>query len=840
MTDRAARTVLFLLLFLGGAALCLHSPMYAQVRVHYPDRSYSSISAGSAQWIGSPRGLYRYRFDDNVWAAYGPQNGLRSARITALERRNDVLWIGQQGAVSSFDLRSNTMLHFDSSNGLPLRDIRSIAFEGEYTWAGGRGGAARYDELIEEWQSIGAEQGLRGTVVHAMLQGEGRMFFATDAGVEEYDPRYERWRHYPLPPELRVIDAFATDRWLWLLHDGGLQRFDLSARNFAPLAFTDFTGSDIGVVLIDGDNFWLRTPNDLWRYDATTDALRPFLEWERLPDRDLRDVAVSASGNTLWFRTASGVTAYRPADGYTNYYTSAGGMPALDYDAMFLLGNGVAAFADESIAYLRADENRWYTVPLLKGDVGGGPQISLDPAEGSYVDFGEDWRLDLSGSRSAWLFEDPFGTGELVFGREDPVSRNDLKARLDLGGGRRISALYNDADFEDVTYGAEYRGARDDVLQSLQWGDIRREQGQSLLGQSMGIFGVGGRAVYGTRSERYGRSPLEISAVTGHKTTARHTEVFHGRLEKKSYSIADAEWTPQTWFYLRADRSEQPLAADRVQLYRALWPGADAYPDDLPQTAIAGMTTDWRPLEEGMDYGVDRQRSLLELHGEIMPVALAVRIYSGGQVTELLLSDGASRHFLEVRNRYSVGYSILPSSFTLHITDQAGSAVPLAQFGLDADGDGRVDPGLIDYANGTLRFPAPEPFPSAAYQDPAQVTFTMHVAYESISASYWLAKRRIIRGSERILVDGLPVSAGEDYILDYTSGILVFTRDGAVLDDSRVEISFEYVRNATDERVTQATLTVSPSDFTQASVSGGSFREDHSSVPTNFLQGSGE
>ena len=840
MTDRGTRTAVFLLLCLGACALSMRMPLQGQVRVHYPDRAYSSISAGSAQWIGSPRGLYRYRFDDNVWAAYGPQNGLRSARITALEQRNDVLWIGQQGAVSSFDLRSNTMLHFDSSSGLPLRDIRSIAFEGEYTWAGGRGGAARYDELIEEWQYIGAEQGLRGTVVHAMLQGDGRMFFATDAGVEEYDPRYERWRYYPLPPELRVIDAFATDRWLWLLHDGGLQRFDPSARNFAPLAFQDFRGGDVGVVLIDGDNFWLRTPNDLWRYDDAADALRPFLEWERLPDRDLRDVAVSASGGMLWFRTAAGVTAYRPADGYTLYYTEAGGMPAMDYDAMFLLGNGVAAFADENIAYLRADENRWYTVPLLKSGSGSGAQLSLDPAEGSFVDFGGDWRLDLSGSRSAWLFEDPFGTDELVFGREDPLSRNDLKARLELGGGRRISALYNDADFEDVTYGAEYRGARDDVLQSLQWGDIRREQGQSLLGQSMGIFGVGGRAVYGARSERYGRSPVEISAVTGHKTTARHTEVFHGRFERESHSVTDAEWTPQTWFYLRADRSEQTLTADRVQLYRERMPGEDAYPDDLLQTAIAGMTADWRPLEEGLDYSVDRQRSLLEVHGEIMPVARAVRIVSGGQVTELLLSDGADNHVLEVRNRYRVGNSILPSSFSLRITAPDGSAAPLTQFGIDADGDGRVDPDFIDYATGTLRFPDPEPFPAGAYQSPAQVTYTMQVAYESFSASYWLAKRRIIRGSERILVDGLPVNAGEDYILDYTSGILVFTRDGVVLDDSRVEISYEYVRNAADERITQATLTVSPSDFTQAAVTGGSFHEDHSSVATHFVQGAGE
>ncbi|MBN1446318.1 MAG: hypothetical protein JXA28_00185, partial [Bacteroidetes bacterium] len=456
------------------------------------------------------------------------------------------------------------------------------------------------------------------------------------------------------------------------------------------------------------------------------------------------------------------------------------------------------------------------------------------------MDFGADWRLDLSGSRSAWLFEDPLGTDELVFG-EDPVSRNDLKARLDMGGGRSISALYNDADFEDVTYGAEYRGARDDVVQSLQWGDIRREQGTSLLGQSMGLFGVGGRAVYGERSERYGRSFLEVSGVSGHKTTARHTEVFHGRFNEQERSIADANWAGFTWFYLRADRELRSLQGDRVQLFRERRPGETYGPDDLLRTDIGGMTADWRPLTEGTNYIIDRDNSVLELKDiEVIFAALAVRIYSGGQVTELLLSDGASGHFFEVRNRYVVGYAILPSSFRLRITAPDGSDVPLAQFGIDRDNDGRIDPEFMDYSGGILRFPDPEPFPSAAYQNPPTVTYTMHVRYESFSTGYGLAKRRIIRGSERVLVDGMQMNAGEDYILDYTSGSLVFTRDGAVLDDSRVEISYEHVRNATDERVMTAGVTLSPSDFAQAGIAGGSFHEQDASEPTQFMQGGGD
>ena len=139
-----------------------------QVRVHYPDRAYSTLSYAGSQWIASPRGLYRYRFDDKVWSAYGPQNGLLSAEVTSLDVRNDVLWIGQRGGITSFDLRSNTMLHYDSTLGFSAGAVRTTAFEEDYVWTGGSQGAARYDNLIEEWQRVAESEGLTGTAVDQM------------------------------------------------------------------------------------------------------------------------------------------------------------------------------------------------------------------------------------------------------------------------------------------------------------------------------------------------------------------------------------------------------------------------------------------------------------------------------------------------------------------------------------------------------------------------------------------------------------------------------------------------------------------------------------------------
>ncbi|PLX29818.1 MAG: hypothetical protein C0600_08630, partial [Ignavibacteria bacterium] len=811
-----------------------------QVRVHYPDRAYSTLSYGGSQWIASPRGLYRYRFDDKVWSAYGPQNGLLSPQVTSLDVRNDVLWIGQRNGMTSFDLRSNTMLHFDSAQGFTAGAVRATAFEEDYVWTGGSRGAARYDNLIEEWQRISHTEGLTGTNIHAIVPADDRVFLATGSAVNEYDPRYERWRSYAPPGDDIVLDAFTAGGWIWLLRERDLLRFDTEARVFSPYPLDGFTGSDIREIAVIGGNFWLITEGDLWQYASGTDALRPFLELEQVPERESLDaVALSTDGNMIWFSTAAGLTRYNRATAEWTYYTTAGGLPDVPIRALFALGDGVVAFSDDALVYYRSDQDRWYDFPLLESSTSSGARFSLDPAEGSFVDFGEGVRLDLSGTRTAWLHEDPLGNEGLH--ADGIYSRNDLKARLDLGNGRRISALYNDSDFEDVTYGVEYRGARSDALQSMQWGDMRLEQGNKLLEQSFGVFGVGGRAVYGERSERYGRSLLEVTGISGHKTTATTTDAFLGRTQSTERSIEDAYWQRFTWYHLRADRQFSPLGTATVKVYSPSRIFAYDHPSYVQDREIAGIRGDWRQIQEGEDYLIDRERSLLKFIGfNEMAVTLVAVVTRNGITEELLLGSGREQP-LEIKNRYFIGATnIFPSSFRLRITDELGADVAISQYGLDADNDGRVDTEFIDYHGGILHFPDPMPFPPEAYEWVRQSTYTLHTRYEAYSSGYQLSQARVIRGSERVLVDGLQMTAGEDYILDYSSGFLLFTRDGTVQDDSRIEVQYEYVRSEADERFTRIGMTVSPSDFTQASVGGGQFQRIGSAESVQFAQAQAE
>ena len=803
----------------------------AQVRPHFPDRSYSTLQFRDAFWLATPRGLYRYRNQENIWSVLGQQNGLLSNRITQLAEDQDILWIGQDRGVTSFDLRNNTMLHFDSSNGLPAGEVRSIAFEPDFVWVGTEHGAGRYDKLIEQWQRIDRENGLEGEHVHLITRQLDVMFLCTEAGISEYDPRYERWRHYR-PEGGEIRDAFLAGSTAWLLRETDVLRFDFQSKVFHRYDLEGIGSfDDIQSINIDGSGFWIVTLDDLWQYDAASDNFRPFRDRTGLPDPEIRGASLSGDASSIWFSTRTALSRFNRQDRSWNYFNTAAGLPALNFEVLLTTGNEFVGVANEQIVYYRGAENRWFTYDLLREGSGPGTRVSLDPAEGSYVDFGSGYRLDLSGTRSSWLFRSPFAlTGA--------ASRNDLKARLELGGDRTLNASYNDSDYEDVVYGATYRGSRSDVLNTLQAGDLRTEQGSRSLLQSLGLFGGGGRLVFGDRTPRYGRSFVDISGSTGHKTTSIVTEIYYGRKKEHSAVIADTEYSGGQYYSLRAGGLEQPVEAGPVRVYAALAPDAAPTNNILPEREIAGYSGDWVELDGSRDYVLEASRGIVDVSGNrYRTEALAATFVSAGvQQTVLLASPDSSTH--QVVNRYFLrGRDIIPATLALKIVDHAGAEQPLRDYGVDGNGDGRVDPEFIMHDAGVLRFPQSHPFPDWVYDDSARSEYRIVANFQTFSTGYILGHDHVRRGSEQITVDGLTVKAGEDYILDYTSGYLLFTRDGVINDDSRVEITYEYIRNAVDERHSQVTATLSPSDYSQAALTAGRFNPQGSTLDVNFGHG---
>ena len=247
-------------------------------------------------------------------------------------------------------------------------------------------------------------------------------------------------------------------------------------------------------------------------------------------------------------------------------------------------------------------------------------------------------------------------------------------------------------------------------------------------------------------------------------------------------------------------------------------------------TVIAGRVGRWLRLLPIQDFTLDAERGIVRLRNEAGTRTLIARAVIDGRPADVVLNTAAHTAH-EMRNVYALGVTgIVPSSL------RCSDWMLAPEYGLDRDRDGLIDHEHIDYDEGVLQFPAARPFPADTYSDTASTGGRlMSFGFLTSTYSYALAHPRLVRGSELVLVDGLLTRAGEDYVLDYTSGALSFTRDGVVHDDSRIEVTYEYV-SVDDERLyAQASVTVSPSDLLQGSLTGAAFTTGPNNVPTTVV-----
>ncbi|MDH7515681.1 MAG: hypothetical protein QHI48_07405 [Bacteroidota bacterium] len=820
----------------------------AQTFHHSPSRSASVVQMLGATWIGTSEGLFQYRPLERVWSMRAEESGLISHVVTCLFTDEDMLWVGTDRGVTRYDPRSNSMHGWDSTNGIPPGRVLCFAAERDYIWVGTESGAARFDKLIEQWQTLDRKRGLVGRTVFAVQVRGNSVYIVTDSAVNEYDPRYERWRVYREEfVSLPYRDAFCTGTAFWMFKDDEAVRFDPETKRFHRFPLHSIGRAEaVKTVFIEGSSFYLETAENLWRYDDQAEGFRPFTQRGNIPDPEIQAVGMT-SGNDIWFASISGLAHYVDRNGTDGkgaswtYFTHAGGLPSIEWIHLFPVGSSLIAFSPREICIYMTDEARWYTYPLPSAreaytttDERGkteAPVLDIDTRQGTVFKFSNGWKLDFTGSRASWFIQEPFG-------RSAHVAKNfDLKAGIDLLGGRSLTASYNDIDFSDLQYGARYRGAETDIVQDIEAGDFRIESGTRELLQPVGIFGYGARIVFGKRTAQYRRPFVEIQARGGHRTTAKVTETFLGKNTAKSGSFFSTQFRRKEFF--RLDSLQRNIRPDEgsFSLYLEHLPSDAATHNVIEHSSIAGYVADWTVCRPVRDYTLDTEHGIVRVLVPIGSRVLATRFRVEGAIREITLSLPSGSPY-EMWNVYSLGArDIIPSSFVL--------VTPLEDiWGLDGDGDGRIDPEYIDYKNGFLRFPVPRPFPPDTYSDTAGTGTRIAYGFSTTTASFALRNTRLIRGSEQITVDGRPIKAGDDYVLDYTSGTLSFIREGVIFDESRIEITYEYVENDPDHLVARASITVSPSDDFHAAVTTGYSDEpaafDRPRTQTRFLHASGD
>ena len=136
---------------------------------------------------------------------------------------------------------------------------------------------------------------------------------------------------------------------------------------------------------------------------------------------------------------------------------------------------------------------------------------------------------------------------------------------------------------------------------------------------------------------------------------------------------------------------------------------------------------------------------------------------------------------------------------------------------LDSNGNGKLDNGdvAVDLDEGTLRFPMMEPFRDYWFRNydslwttgelgndiiyeelnPDETEFNpffLEVKSKTGTSVIDLGHINIIKGSERVTVDGKVMTKGVDYNIDYFSGTVTLKGDASSDPNANVEIDYEY------------------------------------------------
>ena len=179
------------------------------------------------------------------------------------------------------------------------------------------------------------------------------------------------------------------------------------------------------------------------------------------------------------------------------------------------------------------------------------------------------------------------------------------------------------------------------------------------------------------------------------------------------------------------------------------------------------------------------------------------------------------QHGSELKNVYSLGNrNINRRNFSVSIWREGGTdsfktdegAVRYSRiFGLDSDGDGLVDPELVDFEKGILTFRTQRPFVidnpaspyykyreqlnnEAIYAENPQYTdqkYVIQADYSYQMPSFYIGRLNIIPESEEVKVNGTRLKRNADYIMIYEVGSVEIFRELDEYDE--ITIDYEYM-----------------------------------------------
>ncbi|MGM0442082.1 MAG: hypothetical protein ACQEQC_06660 [Elusimicrobiota bacterium] len=376
----------------------------------------------------------------------------------------------------------------------------------------------------------------------------------------------------------------------------------------------------------------------------------------------------------------------------------------------------------------------------------------------------------------------------------------ELRVRIQGKVGDKITV---DVDYDDTkpAYNEDarqisvmYKGDPDEIIQKAAFGDVSLSLPSThFVGYSKNVFGI---SVEGKHED------FEFTAI-GSQTKGR-TEVkeFTGQTTFEKRDINDTAYRRRKYYTLDLSTSIEYLPVEQGTL--------QVYVDDKDDSTIqeknkSTMTVSFvsstdtytgyfYDLVAGRDFTVDVEEGILTFDKNIREnyVVAVTFDYDGGSKSTgpVVLKDENEKLDYEFKNRYDLGgRNISRDDFVLKFLDQDRNRVSLPEGSYE-----------VDYERGLLEFSDRTPFYNEStgdgYEDiydesDPENHYIIYTEYKRKVRNYSL-RPNILKGSERVVLDGQVLTRNVDYTIDYPSGFLAFMDPDRIDETTQIEVTYEY------------------------------------------------
>jgi hypothetical protein len=710
--------------------------------------------------ITTPVGIYIFDRNARTWKSITTAHGLPDNKTRIIGLDQGIMWVATESGLASADIRLNDWQTYTLGG-----EVTGLAFDDSYVWVSGGFGLKRFDKYVETWEDIDQAP------ANDILFDHTYLWLATPRGVERYNPDFEKIEEMPAAPKNDYHYIIETKSRLWFIG-----RDIFAAYGKINESWSEYPAFEISDYSILGDSIFIVSGRRVILYNPVTDTWGPFVEIEGLIGVNGLTVSPGVS-DYISFATDQGLVLYDWAGKTRRVYNRANGMYSDTIIDVYESNEFIFAVARDNIQYFDKNTAIWQLEEMVRAEKSVERILYYDEA-GLHAGITDDLDIRLEG-RAYY---------SLSSAVTDTVSWSDystmnLRLIAQHKSNRTLSLYYDDTNKEDTLYGFGYRGLDSDFLYRAHGGFIESEYYEFNLIPEFSTFGVNTRL----RHDEHG-----LMLQGGQLKSSFRNDFFYGRSFDEHDTILDIQYSKNTFYRISGSVTIDPSRSDTIFIDDRRAETNEI--DTRLHYTLAGITGDFDPLINGLHYFIDYRRYFLQLLSAVSDSAIIILKNNGQEV--IVQSDSVRDNMLE--NIYSLGPDIIPGSLQMQILDTLGESHPLSEFGIDNDNDSRVDAEFVDYQLGYLTFPQARPFPDAVYESNINI-YLMDYAFSTQSVFYRLSEQPVLIGSEKVFVDGEQMVREFHYIIDYTSGTVLFLNEEAVNDFSEVDVQYSSIERTRDD-----------------------------------------